>query len=132
MKDSYCLRIEVTNINHIQLLDLLLDQEHNTDSPDWEFEMEEEEFYGDCPMIYISLLLDLIRNKFDDLEKIGIKRDMISIWRVVNYEREWYMEYQPSDLKELVEYDISFRISCYPTDDTMPAEIPTEENRILN
>lgn len=114
MKDTYCLRIETERLGQVRLLDLLLEREHNTEADCWEFEIEENEMYRDFPTFYLTELVGIVKDKFEDLRKIGIRRDMISIWRCVGYEREGYMEYAPEDLKLLGENGIKFRISCYP------------------
>lgn len=113
MSDIYCLKIEVNLPSQMKLIDMILDVEHDVEEPDtWVLTMEYDETFGDLPVFYIHNFISLLRGKFGDLDKIGIRRDMISIWRCVSGPEEVFMEYWPEEMQMMASEGIKFRQLC--------------------
>lgn len=113
MNDIYCLKIEVNIPGQMQLLDMILGVEHDMEEPHtWVLTMDYDKGFGDLPIFYITNFIDILKDKYTDLEEIGIRRDMISIWRCTNQPGEVYMEYWPEEMRLLAEEGIKFRILC--------------------
>lgn len=112
MDDVYSLKIEVDVPGQLELIDLILEVEHNVVSDGWELQMDYNEEFGELPIFYISNFLDILRGKYKDLEKIGICREMISIWRCIVGPQEVFMEYWPEEMHLMAVEGIRFRILC--------------------
>lgn len=69
----------------------------------------DDELYYD----YISYYLDLLEDKLDDLNKIGISLEAISIWIFYQCEERFDYEFEPEVLKRIGEYGVSLCISCF-------------------
>lgn len=106
MRNIYFLQIGVSDT--ILLIDKILGINHNTDCF-WQFRIEDEEE----SMYYMHFLMDLLKNKYADLLKIGVERDVISIWRLYEYDQQCNMEYSPSILKRMADNGVTFCISCW-------------------
>ncbi len=113
MNDIYCLKIEVNIPGQMQLLDMILGVEHDMEEAHtWVLTMDYDKGFGDLPIFYITNFLDILKNKYADLERIGIRRDMISIWRCTSQPGEVYMEYWPEEMSLMASEGIKFRILC--------------------
>lgn len=62
---------------------------------------------------YINVYLDLIEPKFPELERIGIERSDISIWRIYEYQHQCSMEINPKEMKRLGSNGITLCIDCF-------------------
>lgn len=62
---------------------------------------------------FINLYLDLLEPKFNELERIGIKKNDISIWRIYEYEYQCAIEVTPQEMKRLGNNDITLCIDCF-------------------
>lgn len=114
MEDIYCLKIEVDMPGQMKLIDLILDVEHDVEEAGvWVLTMEYEEAWSDLPLYYISNFMNILRGKYGDLEKIGIKREQISIWRCITGPQEVYMEYWPEEMRLMASEGIRFRLLCH-------------------
>lgn len=113
MDDIYYLKIEVEIAEQIRLIDSILGVSHDVEEPlAWILSMEYDATFGDLPIYYISNFIHILEDKFETLERIGIQRDMISIWRFVNSPGEVFMEYWPEELNLMASAGIHFRIVC--------------------
>lgn len=125
MDDTYCLKIEVEYPGQKKLIDLILDVEHNVEEAEaWVLTMDYCESYGDLPLFYISNFMDMLRGNFGDLQKIGITRDMISIWRCFNDSTEIFMEYWPEEMNLMASEGIKFRVLCRVLDEEEGGDSP--------
>ncbi|MDD3144648.1 MAG: hypothetical protein PHV23_00895 [Candidatus Gracilibacteria bacterium] len=77
----------------------------------FEFEVEEKE--NEKYFNYIDFFLNILEDKYDLLEKIGINRNDITIWRLYRYNNQCNMEWNPKDLKRLGDSGISLCVSCW-------------------
>ena len=75
----------------------------------WILEKQQKRKYRD----YISEFIKLLEGKYDALEKIGITRDMISIWYLYEYDQQCNMEFSPETMKKLADNGITLCISCW-------------------
>lgn len=125
MNDIYCLKIEVNLPSQFKLVDMILGVEHDVEeSHTWVLTMDYDRSFGDLPIFYITNFINLLKDKFADLERIGIRRDMISIWRCINQPGEVYMEYWPEELRLLAAEGIKFRMLCRADPEPEPEEGP--------
>lgn len=118
MDDTYCLKIEVEYPGQKKLIDLILDVEHDVEEVNsWVLTSEYDESFGDMPLYYISNFMDILSGKYGDLEKIGIRREMISIWRCISSATEVFMEYWPEEMRLMASEGIRFRLLCRALDE---------------
>ena len=111
MNDTYFLKIEVDLPVQMKLIDSILDVEHDgEENGAWILSMDYDEVFGDLPIYYISNFVGLLKGKYGELEKIGIKRDKISVWRCVYGAGEVFMEYWPEEMEMLAKEGLHFRI----------------------
>lgn len=68
----------------------------------------------DDPYIsFINVFLDILEGKYDELNKIGVTRDHISIWKLYEYENQCNMEFMPKDMYRMGKEGIAFCVSCW-------------------
>ena len=108
MKNIYFLQIDVETYAEVLSIDKILGVEHNT-SNYWEFRIEENLERID----YINLFLNILEERYEALEQIGVTRDMISIWRYYVYDEQCNFEFSPIDLKRLGDNGITLCLSCW-------------------
>lgn len=110
MKNFYVLQIESKN-NDVKLIDSIIGVEKNYISDIWCYEVieKEEDNYFD----FINNFLDLLDGKYQDLAKIGIQREDISIWMIYEFNGQCNMEFDPTRMKRLGINEIKLCISCY-------------------
>lgn len=77
----------------------------------FEFEIIEEK--NDPYFPYINFFLDILESKYNELSKIWIDRNDISIWYLYAYDNQCNMEWSPEQLKRLWENWISLCVSCW-------------------
>lgn len=119
MQNKYCLEIDCTESDIkvlVQILNIEIDKNFN-----WKYKLdleknvfsywvleEEKDKYFD----YINYFLDLLEKKYDNLNKIGINKSDITIWRYYKYFEQCNMEFEPNDMYRLWKNDISLCVSC--------------------
>lgn len=77
------------------------------------FSIEVTEEENDPYFDYINFFLDIIEDKYELLEKIWIKKEYISIWRLYKYDNQCNMEWSAKDLKRLWDNWITLCASCW-------------------
>ena len=77
----------------------------------WSYEIvfEERKEYYDI----IAKLLDSLEGKYEELQKLGIETNDISIWLIYGYHNQCNMEFEPKTLERLGKRGITLCISCY-------------------
>jgi hypothetical protein len=77
----------------------------------WSYEIvfEEQKEYYDI----IAKLLDSLEGKYEELQKLGIENNDISIWLIYGYHNQCNMEFRPNTLERLGKREITLCISCY-------------------
>jgi hypothetical protein len=113
MKSYYSLRIDVPD-EKFEIVDRILGVKSNC-PPFWELQLVQEEDNEYIP--FIDYFLSILEGKYDQLEKIGIRRDNISVWFVYYYNSQCNMEFSPKDMYNLGKEGIVFCISCYDIHD---------------
>jgi hypothetical protein len=111
MKYSYILRINCNNNLSEEITRLLKVKPTQSTFKRWELEIVQ-----DCDSEYIDYVknfLDILEDKYDQLEQIGISRDSIEIWIYYEYDQQCNMEFSPDDLKKIGNNGISLCISCW-------------------
>lgn len=64
----------------------------------------------------IAEFLNLLKDKYRELNQIGVKQDDISIWLIYEYKDQCNLEFEPEILKKLGENGIRLCLSCYNED----------------
>lgn len=77
----------------------------------FEFEVEEKEH--EKYFNYIDFFLDILENKYEELKKIWIESNDITIWRLYRYNNQCNMEWHPEELKRLWDNWITLCVSCW-------------------
>ena len=112
MKNNYILQID-SEVNE-ELINNIIGVKKNYMSKIWCYEVVEEE--SDNYFDFINNFLDLLDGKYQDLTKIGIQKDDISIWRIYEYFGQCNMEFDPVRMKRLGDNEITLCITCYEVD----------------
>jgi hypothetical protein len=77
----------------------------------WSYEVETSD--NDPYFDFINVFLDRLEPKFIDLEKLGIKKEDITIWLLYEYDQQCGLELSPSNMKRLGNNEISLCIDCW-------------------
>ena len=77
----------------------------------WSYEIvfEEQKEYFDI----IAKFLDSLEGKYEQLRKLGIKNEDITVWLIYGYNNQCNMEFEPNILARLGDKRIKLCISCY-------------------
>ncbi len=105
----YSLRIDAPDKNH-EFIDKLLDIKSNN-PPFWEIQFTQNE--NDEYISYIGLFLSILEGKYNQLNKIGVARENISIWIYYEYDGQCNLEFNPSELQRMGKEGITLCISCW-------------------
>lgn len=105
----YSLRIDAVDESH-HLIDQLLGVKSNT-PPFWEIQFTQNE--NDEYISYIEFFLSILEGKYNQLNKIGVARENISIWVFYEYDGQCNLEFSPSDLLKIGKEGITLCISCW-------------------
>jgi hypothetical protein len=113
MKRSiYKLQIECSSLEQLTKVSSILNIEHNKFSENiWSLEIIENE--NDPYFDFINHFLNLLDNKYDLLNNIGVARTDISIWLLYTYDSQCNLEFLPKDLSRIGSEEISLSISCW-------------------
>lgn len=111
MKYSYVLRINCNANQSEDVTNLLNVIPTKSTNNRWEFEIvqDSKSNYID----YIQIFLDILENKYNKLEQIGVKRESIVIWIYYEYDQQCNMEFSPDNLIKIGSNGISLCISCW-------------------
>lgn len=77
----------------------------------WKYVIKENE--SEIPYENINKFLDILENKYEQLNAIGIERKDILVWLLYGYDSQCNMEFDPAELKRLGENGIKLCISCW-------------------
>ena len=77
----------------------------------WSYEKVSEE--NDDYVDFISHFLDLLNNKYQQLQVIGINRKDIQFWLLYEYDQQCNLEFNPEQLQRLGNNGIGLCISCW-------------------
>lgn len=78
----------------------------------WIFEVEESEISKEH-FHFISVFYDTLKDKFEDLAKIGITNEDIQIWYLYEYDQQCGMEFCPDDMGKLASLGVTLCIDCW-------------------
>ena len=112
MNSVYYLQIDIddSDISLLKKVDSILKIEHNT-SNWWQYVIEQKKQIN-----YITFFLNLLEGKYEALEKLGISREMISIWHLYEYKDNCYLKYSPDEFKRMGMNGLTLCVSCYNAD----------------
>lgn len=111
-KTIYRLQIECSNDNQANEISKLLKIQATDCSKNiWHLEIEEKE--NEPYFDFINHFLDLLDDKYNLLNIIGIKKEDISIWLLYPYKTQCNLEFLPKDLNRIGSKGISLCISCW-------------------
>jgi hypothetical protein len=105
----YSLRIRTQESNYDLVSEILSIKPYNL-TEGWIHEIENS---GNEYFDFINVFLDILEEKFDKLDKIGVYKKDITIWLIYEYNDQCNLEFQSKDLKRLGENEISLCLSCY-------------------
>ena len=116
-KIFYKLNIDTTPDN-LEQINNLLGVKQNKNTGIWTYEL----IHADTPLAIqedtvISHFLNIIEGKYDQLLRLGIKRENITLWIIYEYDNECNMEFHSEDTKRLGENGITLCVSCYQYSD---------------
>ncbi len=69
------------------------------------------------PFMFVDYFLSLLVGKYDDLLKIGIDREHITIWVYYAYDSQCNMEFHPEETYRLGKEGITLCITCWDIHD---------------
>lgn len=101
---------KLTTILGVQPSDDFSDFSNNIPSS-WTYEVVDDKpgQYFD----FINIFLDILEEKYANLEKLNIKRSDITVWMLYEYDQQCNMEFDPVRLKRLGDNGITLCISCW-------------------
>jgi hypothetical protein len=109
MKDTYKLKINCDKSQIKDLEKLLEKPSTNSENLFWEWCIDDDLKPTDAFDKYLNLL----DGKYDDLKKISIDRESISIWRYYTYDQECSLEISPETMVRIGQQGIVLCISCW-------------------
>jgi len=92
-------------------IDIILGVKSNSPHKGWQLGIVQKE--NDKYIPFISYFLSILKGKYEALEKIGITRDDISVWKLYEYEGQCNMEFSPEDMYNLGKEGIVLCVSCW-------------------
>lgn len=107
----YSLKIQTSSDSQIEEITKIIGLKSNRPELGWEIEISRHQ--DDLPIPFINNFLGILSGKYNDLERIGINRENISIWILYEYEEQCNMEFCPSDLQKIGNEGITLCISCW-------------------
>ncbi len=116
MKYHYSLKIETKSPEISQKLNSIFQVEGSPIKTEWEYATIENE--DDPYHDFIALFSNMIIENRDDLLRLGIKEDDISVWMLYEYENQCNMEFHPEQLGKLAKAGVTFCISCWENDES--------------
>ena len=72
-----------------------------------------ENYNYDAYVNYIMLFCSIVKQHKEELIKIGVNLNDITIWQINHYDSQCNLEYSPEDMKAMGELGITFCVSCY-------------------
>lgn len=106
MKYYFSLRINVAESAYKEVEQIL--QVKANLSSGWGVEIVTEDYFD-----FITHFLDIVENKYSQLEKLDISREDITIWCLYQYDSQCNLEFGYLDLLRLGQNKISLCISCW-------------------
>jgi hypothetical protein len=79
----------------------------------WTYSVDENEKEEGPGYDFINKFLDIIEPKFNELEKLGIKRSDIVFWFTYEYLHQCSMEFHPQEMKRLGDSGVVMSIDCF-------------------
>jgi uncharacterized protein YegJ (DUF2314 family) len=110
MKYYYSLRIEVEE-DKTKQVDQILGVSQNMPNLNWGLEIQTKK--DDIAFDFINYFIGILKNNYEKLEDIGVKREDISIWMLYEYDQQCNMEFLPEQLFKIGEEKIALCISCW-------------------
>lgn len=89
----------------------LLGVDSNYPEAGWGIKIEANENTYDINIV--DYFLSLLEGKYDELSKIGVQRDDITIWMLYEYDGQCNMEIFPKEMYDMGRNGIALCISCW-------------------
>ena len=105
----------ISDLLDVQPMEDTFDIGSNNHYSVWTYSKEENENDEGPYFDFINRFLDLLEPRFEQLEKLGIKRSDISFWYLYEYDQQCGMEFHPQEMKRLGESGITLCIDCWQT-----------------
>jgi len=121
MEYTYKLQIITPSEGIALQLNLLLGvNATNTDSGWWDLKLVQPGEKNEID--FVTNFMDLLEGKYEELKRLGINRENISIWMLYAYNEECNIELSPKDMKRMGDNGITLCISCWEEGSTMIIE----------
>ncbi|MCL1943925.1 MAG: hypothetical protein FWF54_10315 [Candidatus Azobacteroides sp.] len=106
----YSLQID-TSIDKYDMINGILGVKSNSPHAGWEFGIEQKD--DDEYIHFIDYFLSILKDKYEQLEVIGVTRNDISVWMLYEYEGQCNMEFSSEDMYNLGKEGIVLCVSCW-------------------
>jgi hypothetical protein len=110
----YSLRISATDDKYELINNVLGVKSNLPGTIGWIFELQQNDEDEYIP--FINQFLSILKGKYEQLEKIGVNRDDISVWMLYEYAGQCNMEFSPKDMYDLGKEGIILCVSCWEKD----------------
>lgn len=119
---KHVLRIDCESV-HFDSIDRILNTRRSKDDFYWELIIIDDGTDLLPSVYYIDAFLPLLQGKYEELEKIGISREDITIWIYYEYDEQCNFEFHPDEMKQLADNGIVLCVSCWQASDRPDEEI---------
>lgn len=101
----------ITAIMGVEPIEFPASNRSSPSSSPWTYQVvsQDEEPYFD----FINAFLDLLEQKYQLLESIGVQKSDILIWLVYEYDEQGSLSFSPQELSRLGESGIPLNIDCH-------------------
>ena len=113
MISKHVLRIDCQSGHFDSIEQILNTHRSNEDNLYWELIIIDDDTDSLPPVYYIDAFLPLLQGKYQELEKIGIYREDITIWKYYEYDEQCNFEFHPDEMKQLADHGIVLCVSCW-------------------
>lgn len=105
--------IRIFNLSECQIehIDIILGIRSSSRTGAWFYTIEESE--NDPSYSFIDNFLTILDGKYQQLEGIGVSRNLISFWFLYEYDEQCNIEFAPDEIEKMGKEGISLCISCW-------------------
>ena len=123
MISKHVLRIDCESIHFDAVNRIFNTHRSNNDDLYWELIIIDDDTDSLPSVYYIDAFLPLLQGKDRELERIGISREDITIWKYYEYDEQCNLEFHPDEMKQLADNGIVLCVSCWQASDRSDEEI---------
>lgn len=113
MNYYYSLRIYLEDESQRNVVDSILGIASNWNATKGLWDLEIIQGENDQPFPFIDYFLSLVEGKYEQLERVGISWEGITLWMLYEYDGVCEIEFTPNELRRLGNSGITLCISCW-------------------